>query len=708
MDLSSCLTLLKSERKIDRDEAFKIINQSAKNSKNFDLVNFVDEEIRTIPNPQEMDWKKAHSMLCLIQIIIKNSLSLLKHDSYILFSLSELEHPEFRVRLLAGELIGEIASKDSHKVYQMTICKIIELIKSNLTRESEAVPNETHFDIHETEKLMHDTSGWKFLETSMKSLQSLIKGCADWPGPIVSIEIINLLIDCSRHLNRFVRETSMYVFNSIFEIDINSFLIKNNLIEKISECLVNCLSDNWSQVRLAASVSARCFLTVLVDPCKSIALDYLLPPICLNRHYLAEGVKLYNIKTWQMITNSQGLSIVEKNMDKYINFYISQAKADNHAVREASCHCLTELGYLLAHALNETHLQVIYDNLLFCFMDESWPVRDTSCLALGVHVSSHPLFFENKLNDIFPLFFRNLSDSIQSVRIGAAISLAYVSNTLPDQTYEFLNKYVFENLDKVKDQDPDVEKYQDLSKKPGVFGVVKQLYDNDSNIHTDQVMYSCGSLAPKMKSGQKSGGCSSHSFSRKAQPWEISDGCICLFGELSKFFSHEKSYNSMHSTLKVEINSSSKLLFKNLMKNYLQKLSETLNYRSYALHYNLLQTFFVYFSHILRFLSISNVMDPNFQLFTDHLYYAITQQKFLSDYWGGGRREKLEKLGIIRFGGIPLRSLVAIVLKKNECRLGCEIMKFLRLMVTYERTCPGLENMYPSPTPRGVECLESG
>ena len=44
-------------------------------------------------------------------------------------------------------------------------------------------------------------------------------------------------------------------------------------------------------------------------------------------------------------------------------------------------------------------------------------------------------------------------------------------------------------------------------------------------------MFSCGSLAPKLKRG---GGCMDHGFTRAPEPWESSDGCIYVLRELSK------------------------------------------------------------------------------------------------------------------------------------------------------------------------------
>ena len=60
---------------------------------------------------------------------------------------------------------------------------------------------------------------------------------------------------------------------------------------------------------------------------------------------------------------------------------------------------------------------------------------------------------------------------------------------------------------------------------PAVFGVVKMVESTSQEAdvdmaHTDQQMYSCGSLAPKMMKG----GCMSASFHRAAMPWERSEG----------------------------------------------------------------------------------------------------------------------------------------------------------------------------------------
>ena len=49
-------------------------------------------------------------------------------------------------------------------------------------------------------------------------------------------------------------------------------------------------------------------------------------------------------------------------------------------------------------------------------------------------------------------------------------------------------------------------------------------------------MYSCGSLAPKMKRG--GGGCMDHQFHKPAQPWEKSEGYTNTYLQVHTCVSH--------------------------------------------------------------------------------------------------------------------------------------------------------------------------
>ncbi|GFO50483.1 hypothetical protein PoB_007698800, partial [Plakobranchus ocellatus] len=95
---------------------------------------------------------------------------------------------------------------------------------------------------------------------------------------------------------------------------------------------------------------------------------------------------------------------------------------------------------------------------------------------------------------------------------------------------EVIFSKIKEGFEKIKEQKATSEKYSALDKTPATYGVVKQQRDNDVDLHTNQTMYSCGSLAPKMGRG---GGCMDHQFRKPPEPWELADGCVHLLAELS-------------------------------------------------------------------------------------------------------------------------------------------------------------------------------
>lgn len=70
----------------------------------------------------------------------------------------------------------------------------------------------------------------------------------------------------------------------------------------------------------------------------------------------------------------------------------------------------------------------------------------------------------------------------------------------------------------------------------GVTRVEYKFGDSDP-MHTNQQVYSCGSLAPKLK--KRKGGCMDHGFRRPQEPWEKTDGCVYLMRELAAKYPDE-------------------------------------------------------------------------------------------------------------------------------------------------------------------------
>jgi len=118
--------------------------------------------------------------------------------------------------------------------------------------------------------------------------------------------------------------------------------------------------------------------------------------MCLNRYYVAEGVRVYSIDTWKQVFGEKGRDIVKQFAEPICKYYTIQSMADNHAVREAACHCISELCTKVCaddEAARETFRPFIKDllaALLDCFKDESWPVRDAACVACGFFVATFP------------------------------------------------------------------------------------------------------------------------------------------------------------------------------------------------------------------------------------------------------------------------------------------------------------------------------
>ncbi|XP_067011656.1 uncharacterized protein [Anabrus simplex] len=468
---------------------------------------------------------------------------------------------EVRVRIAAGEVLGALCEKCGPEVYQETKDYVLHLVRSNLERQM-TEDDSSKQEQMETEKLMeklagpsqrrnsaeaaqifHDTAGWKNLETSLKCLQCMIEGCGTNFQPFVDDELLGLIFQTLTHTNRFVRETGFYVCSSLVScgnIDQDteardSVSVINPIYaygHEFSKHLAKGLADNWSQVRLAASVAARKFLMSLPDDkAREIFYPELLPRMCLNRYYVAEGVRIYSQETWRQVTGVRGKDLVEKYVSYTVDYYIVATESDNHAVREAACACIAELAAKIRPQAVRPFVEQLLHTLLVCFRDDSWPVRDAACLACGNFIQCFPEESRAAMPSLYPMFFRNLEDPISSVRQGAASSLANVVRAYGQEALATVSERIVAGLKGMRTQPPESEKYPELEKGPAQFSVVKRIRDNDLDTHSDQQMYSCGSLAPKLGRGS---GCTDHKFRRPPQPWEMADGCVYLLSEISQ------------------------------------------------------------------------------------------------------------------------------------------------------------------------------
>jgi hypothetical protein len=146
----------------------------------------------------------------------------------------------------------------------------------------------------------------------------------------------DLLVDCEfssiKHVNRHVRAAAMavleqWVIAASASEEHHCLLIEtSSLLRKTTVSVIKTgLADNWSQVRMAASVLCRVFFTKLqglTDANVEQLYPALLPSMCLNRFYLAQGVKLYSHETWKMVVQDHGIDLIASNLPAVCRYYI--------------------------------------------------------------------------------------------------------------------------------------------------------------------------------------------------------------------------------------------------------------------------------------------------------------------------------------------------------------------------------------------------
>ncbi|BFZ12449.1 hypothetical protein BsWGS_15488 [Bradybaena similaris] len=576
---SKILAKLRSKAKLERDKGFTELQEYV-NRCSSDEINDLQQDLLNLLSSEENGWESRHGGLSGVRCIIEqgkisfqegdNDLDI-EEDIFVHQIIEKailmLDDEEFRVRIAAGELLGVLCKFKGPDIYERCKDQIREGVRSNLERhglgnDSDSTPGtpieqpesilssspNTTANILERRssnaaQIFHDTAGWKSLETYMKCLQSVIFGCGNKFNDFVDQELLDLIFETLTHTNRFVRETGFYVCGALVtcgakegtEHDNEAKLTVENAIYRhgkvFSEYLAKGLADNWSQVRMAGSVATRQFLVSLpTEKAREKFYPILIPRMCLNRYYMAEGVRIYSQVTWQLITQGEGKTLVERYIQQVVDYYIKSTESDNHAVREAACACIAELGSKIEKSVVSPYVSQLLETLLICFGDDSWPVRDAACIACGHFVLCFPEESRSSLPALYPLFFTNLQDNIPSVRQGAAVAITNIVKAYGGDEVEVVFSKIREGFEKIKEQPATSEKYGGFENTPAIFGVVKQLRDNDMDLHTNQTMYSCGSLAPKMARG---GGCMDHKFRKPTEPWELADGCVNLLAELS-------------------------------------------------------------------------------------------------------------------------------------------------------------------------------
>ncbi|CAB9501504.1 expressed unknown protein [Seminavis robusta] len=477
-------------------------------------------------------------------------------------SLAHLEHSEPRIRTLVAKAVGAHAAylvscnadddKESANLLKQQCAVLHQRVASSIEEHMqqgrevpvENVEKSTNDDNAPKTAVLDDTTGWRALETNWQCLACFVQPLGNLYFELFPLGI--LLDQCEssaiEHVNRHVRAAAMLVLEqwvrAAAQADKES-PIHAALCKTLTKVLKEGLGDNWSQVRMAASVLCRAFFReyLIHHPMENPKPMYavVIPRMCLNRFYLAQGVKLYSHDTWRQVFSENGLELVAENVGAVCRYYVKMCDANNHVVREAACQAVAELAVKLSQRYPEQlqpYVSMLLQALLMCFHDESWPVRDEACLACGIFCKAYPEECREELKTLWDRWTEQLTDQIWSVREDAAAALGDAMQAYGKEMVDKCVALVKKLMPSAKDQ-------------PAMTMDEYKQKQNDIESHTDAQLYSCGSLAPKL--GKKSGagriGCSSCDVNRPKSPWEATDGCIYLLRELVLLGSGEEGTN---------------------------------------------------------------------------------------------------------------------------------------------------------------------
>lgn len=471
---------------------------------------------------------------------------------------------EYRVRKATAAVLRECCLRDGLAVYDKMGQIVLHDIQDKFKRpQEEELPSEEGQGYPEAlappapPTFLHDTEGWRSLETSMGALEAMMQGCGMAFTPRIDNSMLSLMEECSKHTNRFVREYTYFALKNVFEVCSEEAFMAT-VAPKTVHIVAAGIKDNWSQVRYAASVAARAFNEKAGDR-REAFYPQLLGLMCLNRHYVAEGVRNFSQDTWKQVCGPQGgARLLVAHFDSVIDAYVDAATALNHAVREAACNCISELAARVAGApsnptpyrehFTPPRVQRLLKALLDSSADESWPVRDVASTALGFFATAFPDECKELLPQLLELWFSQMADNIPSMRRNSANALATAVRVWPEDLWPKILPRLEKTLPEVLMQPEHSETFTDYTPS-GPFSVPKsktlslEERGKADPEFIDQVMYSCGSSAPKTfkerrrEARAKDTGCMNCAATAPTQLWEASEGMVHLLTDLASFAS---------------------------------------------------------------------------------------------------------------------------------------------------------------------------
>lgn len=390
---------------------------------------------------------------------------------------------------------------------------------------------------------LDDTTGWNTLETSYKIVIELMNSikCHGEYRPFLtskwmysdeqSSEYIELLlVSASRHTNRYIRENSLLLMQVLIEVlekkPTNNYL---TIMEHINTAIATGMQDNWSQIRQVAVKACCVFLCkdTLDDPVMRSYLKKLLPSLCLNRFYAAEGVKSVSHYSWREIFGQKGKEYYSEVVIPAAHYYSEASKSHNHVICEAACHSMAELASKILTSLPseetvEECVNILVEALFNCLNDHSWPIRDAASLSMGIVARYFPTHTKQNFDAIWKRWLLNLKDSIWSVRENAALAIGHMLCSENLDTVEYCFNSTLEYLS--------TKFLMALQVKREINFIPTTMYD--TMVSTAKRESNDEITKSTWRQGGGWGCCIDCMEPRKGGNTETSDGCVYLFREL--------------------------------------------------------------------------------------------------------------------------------------------------------------------------------
>jgi len=90
--------------------------------------------------------------------------------------------------------------------------------------------------------------------------------------------------------------------------------------KQLAQEIIKGLEDFCSQTRVTAAIACRKFLLSLTEKERETYYKVMLPPLCLNRYYMADAkFLLYSQETWKTLFGTRGPELVATYIDSVVN-----------------------------------------------------------------------------------------------------------------------------------------------------------------------------------------------------------------------------------------------------------------------------------------------------------------------------------------------------------------------------------------------------